>query len=238
MKADARSGSKTSFPAAPGHVRYYPDGDRHSDLPSGRDEPNSELQILPRERASAMSDRQHLHFSFAKLSGCCKRLGMGAVAGRIVRVLDDDDLLELLRSRVKSAGGQKAFARQHGVERRYVNMVLNGKKAPGCSIILEALNLRVVCAPVEHRSPADGRLLDHDDVLRLLHSRVKDAGGQAAFSKQGVDRAHLNLVLNRKRRVSSSIIDALNLRVVYAPIGGRQRATEFPSPRRSLPTKV
>ena len=66
------------------------------------------------------------------------------------------------------------------------------------------------------------RVLDDDDVLKLLHARVKSAGGQIAFSKlTGVERSHLNMVLNGKRRLSPSIIDALNLRVVYAPIGRR-----------------
>ena len=65
-------------------------------------------------------------------------------------------------------------------------------------------------------------VLDDDDVLKLLHARVKSAGGQIAFSKQtGVERSHLNMVLNGKRRLSPSIIDALNLRVVYVPTGRR-----------------
>ena len=98
-------------------------------------------------------------------------------------------------------------------------MVLNGKKPPGCSIILKALNLRVVYAPVERRGSADARVLDSDDVLKLLHSRVKSAGSQIAFSRQGVDRTHLNLVFNGKRPLSPSIIGALNLRIVYAPVG-------------------
>ena len=72
------------------------------------------------------------------------------------------------------------------------------------------------------------RVFDDDDVLKLLHSSVKSAGGQVAFSKQtGIERTHLNMVLNGKRPLSPSIIDALNLRVVYAPIGAAPQ-----SPRR------
>jgi DNA-binding transcriptional regulator YdaS (Cro superfamily) len=64
------------------------------------------------------------------------------------------------------------------------------------------------------------RVFDDDEVLKLLHSSVKSAGGQIAFSKKtGVERSHLNMVLNGKRRLSPSIIDALNPRVVYAPVG-------------------
>jgi DNA-binding transcriptional regulator YdaS (Cro superfamily) len=138
-----------------------------------------------------------------------------------VRVLDDDDLLELLRSRVKRAGGQSAFARQCGLQRTYLNRVLSGKKQPGWRSIIDALNLRIVYVPVERRGRADAHALDHDDVLKLLHSRVKSAGGQVAFSRQGVQRTHLNLVLNGRRPLSPSILDALNLRVVYATVGRR-----------------
>jgi DNA-binding transcriptional regulator YdaS (Cro superfamily) len=134
-----------------------------------------------------------------------------------VRVLDDDDLVELLRSRVKSAGGQSGFARQHGLQRTYLNHVLNGRKPPGGPSILDALNLRIVYAPVERRGRADAHVLDHDDVLNLLHSRVKSAGSQVVFSRQGVERTHLNMVLNGRRPLSPSIINALNLRAVYAP---------------------
>jgi transcriptional regulator with XRE-family HTH domain len=64
------------------------------------------------------------------------------------------------------------------------------------------------------------RVFDDDDVRKLLHSRVKSAGSQSAFARQtGVDRAYLNMVLNGKRRPSTSIIAALNLRVVYVPVG-------------------
>jgi len=64
----------------------------------------------------------------------------------------------------------------------------------------------------------NGRFFDDDDVLKLLHSRVKSAGGQSAFARQtGVDRAHLNKVLNGMKPPALSILDALNLRIVYAP---------------------
>jgi DNA-binding phage protein len=46
-------------------------------------------------------------------------------------VFEDDDVLKLLHSRVKSAGGQSAFAKETGVERTYLNHVLKGKKPPG-----------------------------------------------------------------------------------------------------------
>jgi hypothetical protein len=66
------------------------------------------------------------------------------------------------------------------------------------------------------------RVFDDDDVLKLLHSRVKSAGGQVAFAKQmSMERTGLNKVLNGKRPPSPIIIAALDLRIVYVPVGRR-----------------
>jgi DNA-binding phage protein len=62
---------------------------------------------------------------------------------RLVRVLDDNDVVESLRSSVKKAGGQSAFARQTGIDRTHLNHTLTGKRLPSWSII-DALNLGVV----------------------------------------------------------------------------------------------
>jgi len=85
--------------------------------------------------------------------GCCKARGHKGIdmLGSYVRALDGDELLELLRSRVKSVGGQSAFSRLHRIERTYLNQVLSGKKPPGGPSILDALNLRIVYAPAERR---------------------------------------------------------------------------------------
>ena len=48
---------------------------------------------------------------------------------------------------------------------------------------LSTLNLRVVYSPLEQCGRANARVLDHDYVLKLLHSRVKSAGSQIAFSR-------------------------------------------------------
>jgi transcriptional regulator with XRE-family HTH domain len=61
-------------------------------------------------------------------------------------------------------------------------------------------------------------LLDKKGVVRLLHATVKTAESQSDFARRmGVERAHLNSVLNGKRPLSPSIIKALNLRIVYVP---------------------
>jgi hypothetical protein len=63
---------------------------------------------------------------------------------------DDAEVLKLLQSRVRAAGGQVAFARQHQVERTFLNKVLNGTRGLPPSI-LDLLNLRVVYAPIRRR---------------------------------------------------------------------------------------
>jgi len=41
-------------------------------------------------------------------------------------VLNNDDVLDLLRAAVKREGSQTAFAQHHGINRSYLNMVLRG----------------------------------------------------------------------------------------------------------------
>ena len=138
--------------------------------------------------------------------------------GSYGRSFDDADVLELLSSRVKSAGSQRAFSKQTGIERTYLNQVLKGKKGIGPSI-MDALNLRTVYTSVQRQGRADAPLLDHDDLLKLLHSRVRSWGAQEAFAKQtGVDRTTISKMLNAERPVSRRIVAALGLRAVYAPV--------------------
>jgi DNA-binding phage protein len=65
------------------------------------------------------------------------------------------------------------------------------------------------------------RVLDWDDVIKLLRSTVEKAGGQSAFARQtGIDRAYLNAVLRGRMTPppgGSRIVEALNLRIVYEP---------------------
>jgi hypothetical protein len=58
-------------------------------------------------------------------------------------VLNNDDVLDLLKASVKREGGQTAFAMHHGINRSYLNMVLNGKRPMGHAIA-DALGLRTV----------------------------------------------------------------------------------------------
>lgn len=59
-------------------------------------------------------------------------------------------------------------------------------------------------------------VLDDDDVLRLLRSKVQRAGGLSAYSRRvGLDRAHVYRTLKRELGLAGRVLDALDLRVVY-----------------------
>ena len=55
--------------------------------------------------------------------------------------LNENDVLRLLREEVDRAGGQSAWARRSGIDRVYLNRVLNGKR-PLPPRIVKALNLK------------------------------------------------------------------------------------------------
>jgi hypothetical protein len=58
-------------------------------------------------------------------------------------VLNDDDLIELLKAAVKGEGGQSAFAKRHDVNRTELNSILNGRRRISASLA-KALGLRRV----------------------------------------------------------------------------------------------
>ena len=60
--------------------------------------------------------------------------------GCVELVLDDDDVLDLLRTAIQHEGSQIAFAKRYGINRTFLNMVLKGKR-PVCAAITEALGL-------------------------------------------------------------------------------------------------
>ena len=61
--------------------------------------------------------------------------------GSYALVFDDHDVARLLRAAVEREGGQSAFAKHHGVDRAYLNMILNGKR-PVSDSIAKAVGLR------------------------------------------------------------------------------------------------
>jgi DNA-binding phage protein len=67
------------------------------------------------------------------------------------RILEQGDVVRLLRRMVERAGGQAAWAKETGTNRAVVNKILNGQMQPSKKII-RALKLRVVFVP---ENPAD-----------------------------------------------------------------------------------
>jgi hypothetical protein len=64
-------------------------------------------------------------------------------SGFCALVFDEYDVARLLRAAVEQEGGQSAFAKHHGVDRAYLNMVLNGKR-PVSDSVAAAVGLRKV----------------------------------------------------------------------------------------------
>ena len=63
--------------------------------------------------------------------------------GSVEFVFDDHDVLDLLRTAIEHEGSQVAFAKQHGINRTYLNMVLSGRRPVG-DAVAEALGLHKV----------------------------------------------------------------------------------------------
>jgi hypothetical protein len=66
--------------------------------------------------------------------------------GHYALILDDSEVVELLKAEIEREGNQVVFARRHGLDRVYVNMVLNRKRRVGEKLI-KALGLRKVYTP-------------------------------------------------------------------------------------------
>jgi len=61
---------------------------------------------------------------------------------------------------------------------------------------------------------------NHDEVVRLLKAAVEREGSQLAYAKRhGLDRPHLNQILNGKKHAGPRFLKALGLRNVYAKAG-------------------
>ena len=72
-------------------------------------------------------------------------LASGNFGSRAGLILDDKDVLLLLRAAIKQEGGISAFAKRHGMGRSPLSSMLNGKR-PVSSTLVKALGLRKVYA--------------------------------------------------------------------------------------------
>jgi DNA-binding phage protein len=68
---------------------------------------------------------------------------MSSSVGSHALILDDKDVIHLLRAAVEREGGQSAFARRHRIDRVTLNRVLKGKR-PLYNPLLELLGVRKV----------------------------------------------------------------------------------------------
>jgi hypothetical protein len=66
--------------------------------------------------------------------------------GREGRIFEQRDVIQLLRAAIEREGHQGAFAIHHGIDRSYLNAILNGKR-PINDAVLKALGLRKVYGP-------------------------------------------------------------------------------------------
>jgi DNA-binding phage protein len=87
----------------------------------------------------------------AKRTTSVRRKGSAELAretnlGSHLLIFTDSEVLQLLRAAVEREGSQTAFARHHGIERSFLNQILNGK-SPLPGAVLKALGLRKVYAP-------------------------------------------------------------------------------------------
>jgi glucokinase len=73
-------------------------------------------------------------------------LAVSSGLGKNALVFDDTEIAQLLRTAVEREGGQVAFAERHGVDRTYLNAVLNGRKSKksASQVITRTLGLRRV----------------------------------------------------------------------------------------------
>jgi DNA-binding phage protein len=72
-------------------------------------------------------------------------LARGDVGSRAL-ILDNNDILLLLKAAIEQEGNISAFAKRHGLERTNLTNMLN-RKRPVSSSIAKALGLRQVYAP-------------------------------------------------------------------------------------------
>jgi hypothetical protein len=63
--------------------------------------------------------------------------------GNHLCVLDDDDVVHLLRAAVKRVGSQAAFAKRYGLDRVTMNSILNGRRRASATV-LKVFGLRKV----------------------------------------------------------------------------------------------
>ena len=125
-----------------------------------------------------------------------------------MHILDEKDVVELLRAEVQKAGTVAAWARSVSLARPDVSSAIHQNR-PISKSVIRALGLRTAVI--------DGgeRVLTESDILKLLRAEVAAAGSQLAWAKKSrISRPQLNKVLREDRPPSANIVRALGLRFV------------------------
>lgn len=135
-----------------------------------------------------------------------------------MRVLEPKEIVQLLQVEVKKAGSQTAWAKAAGIDRAFVNYVLQGRRPPTENIILALGLRRAVRQRVDIQKRHPTKELDVEDILQLLRAEVLRTGSKTAFAKlAGVDRTTVHKVLRGQLPPSPKIVHALGLcMVVFA----------------------
>jgi hypothetical protein len=125
-----------------------------------------------------------------------------------MRVLEELDVIALLRAEVQKVGSVAAWAKSASLDRSYVSCAIDGRR-PISPKLLRGLGLRE--AVVDSR-PC---IFDASDVRQLLRAEVALVGGQSQWArKHQISRPVLNKILRKRRLPPAKILSALGLRIV------------------------
>jgi hypothetical protein len=97
----------------------------------------------------------------SKANNEIREIALACGLGSTAPVFTDDQVLLLLRAAIEREGGRATFAKHHGIDRTYLNMVLNGRRAVG-SPIVKAIGLREAYV-------LESSLIDCDNVRNASH---------------------------------------------------------------------
>jgi DNA-binding phage protein len=125
-----------------------------------------------------------------------------------MRVLEDKDVVALLRAEVRKFESTAAWARSASLDRTHVSSAIHQRRSISKSM-LRAPGLQT--AVVDD----DARVLTEGDIRRVLRADVAAVGSQAAWAKKNqMSRLFLNRILRKVAPPSENIIRALGLRIV------------------------
>ena len=86
------------------------------------------------------------------LTGEITEILASSKVGSLGLILDDKDVVILLKVAVEQEGSISAFAKRHGLERTNLSNILNGKR-PVSSSLVKVLRLQNVYTPKKDRQP-------------------------------------------------------------------------------------